>query len=57
MPFPKAYEIFPYYDHQYMIKPSELCTSGYGLFIHSIVVVTQDFKIEPLMPFCGPIYT
>lgn len=38
MPFPKTYEIFPYYGHQYMIKPSKMF-SGYGFFIHSIVVV------------------
>ena len=32
MPFLKAYEIFAYCGHQYMIKPSEYY-SGYGLFI------------------------
>lgn len=55
IPFPKDYEIFPYYGHRYMIKPSDLC-SRFGLFIHSIVVITPSFKTELLMPFCGPIY-
>lgn len=38
-----------------MIKPSKICF-GYDLFIHSIMVVNLDFEIEPLIPFCGPIY-
>ena len=55
MPFPKVYEIFAYYGHQYMIKPSEYY-SGYGLFIQSLVLITLDRVTNPLMPFCGLVY-
>lgn len=56
IPFPKAYEIFSYYGHRYMIKPSEMC-SRYDLFIYRVMVVTQGYEIEPLMSFYGTIYT
>jgi len=55
IPFPKVYEIFPYYGHRNMIKPSKKC-SRYSLFIYITMVVTPGSNIEPLMPFCGPIY-